>query len=55
MWTIASTTSALTNSYTDTGTVLAVSIAAILTAMVALLGLGYGVRHLKKYITGRKF
>lgn len=55
MWDIASTTSTLTTAYSDTGTILVVVIAAVVTGLVALLGLGFGVRHLKKYITGRKF
>jgi len=55
MWTIASTTGAISTMFTDTGTVLAVVIGTVLVGLVALLGLGFGVRHLKKYITGRKF
>jgi len=55
MWDIASTTGALTTAYADTGTILTLVVAAILTGLIALLGLGFGVRHLKKYITGRKF
>jgi len=55
MWTIASTTSAISTMFSDTGTVLATVIGTVLVGLVALLGLGFGVRHLKKYITGRKF
>lgn len=55
MWDVASSTAALGTLFTDTGTILAVVVAAILTGLVALLGLGFGVRHLRKYITGRKF
>lgn len=55
MWAIASTTGAISTMFTDTGTVLSASIAVVLVGMVALLGLGFAVRHLKKYITGRKF
>jgi len=55
MWSIASTTSTLTTAFTDTGTILTIVVAAVVTGLVALLGLGFGVRHLKKYITGRKF
>jgi len=53
-----STTSALTSftgMFNDTGTLLVASIAVILGGAVALLGLGFAWRHLKKYITGRKF
>jgi len=55
MWSVASSSAALTQSFTDTGTLLAVGIAAVLVGMIALLGLGFGIRHLKKYVTGRKF
>lgn len=55
MWTAASTTGALSTAFTDTGTILAAVIGVILAGLVALLGLGFGVRHVRKYITGRKF
>jgi len=55
MWTVASTTGAISTMFTDTGTILAAVIGVVLVGLVALLGLGFGVRHLKKYITGRKF
>jgi len=55
MWTVASTTDALSTAFTNTGTILASVIAVVLVGLIALLGLGYGVRHLKRYITGRKF
>jgi len=55
MWTAASTTGALATMFTDTGTILAAIVGTILAGTVALLGLGFGVRHVKKYITGRKF
>jgi len=55
MWSVGSTTDALATLYTNTGSILVVVIATILVGLVALLGLGFGVRHLRKYITGRKF
>lgn len=55
MWNAASTTAALAAAFTDTGTILVASIGTILVGAVALLGLGFGWRHLKKYVTGRKF
>jgi len=55
MWGVASTTDALSTVFTNTGTVLLASVATILVGLVALLGLGFGIRHLRKYITGRKF
>jgi len=56
--TMYASTSALTSftgMFNDTGTLLVASIAVILGGAVALLGLGFAWRHLKKYITGRKF
>jgi len=55
MWAVGSTTDALTTAFTNTGTILAAVIAVVLVGLIALLGLGFGVRHLRKYITGRKF
>jgi len=55
MWIAASTTAALGQTFTDTGTILTFAISTILAGSVALLGLGFGYRHLKRYITGRKF
>lgn len=55
MWSVASSTDALSTLFTNTGTIVAVVIATVLVGLVALLGLGFGVRHLRKYITGRKF
>ncbi len=55
MWNTASTTDALTTAFGNTGTILVLVIGTVLVALVALMGLGFGVRHLRKYITGRKF
>jgi len=55
MWSIASTTGTLSTAFTDTGTILLLVLATIVTAVVALMGLGYGIRHLRRYVTGRKF
>jgi len=55
MWSVASTTDALTTLFSNTGTVLTATIGVVLVGLIALLGLGFGVRHLRKYITGRKF
>lgn len=54
MYTIASSTSDITTALTNTGTVVALVVASILVGMVALMGLGYAVRHIKKLI-GRRF
>jgi len=55
MWSVASTTTTIASAFTDTGTILTATIATVVVGLVALLGLGFAVRHLKKYITGRKF
>jgi len=55
MWTAASTTAVISAMFTDTGTILTAVIATLVVAIVALLGLGFAIRHLRKYITGRKF
>ena len=55
MYATSSALTALTSMFTDTGTLLVAVIGTILAGAVALLGLGFGFRHLKKYITGRKF
>jgi len=38
----------------DTGYVITVVVGAVVIGMIALMGLGYGIRHLRK-LTGRKF
>jgi len=55
MWPAASTTAVITSMFTDTGTILTATVATVVAALVALLGLGFAVRHVRKYITGRKF
>lgn len=55
MWTVASTTEALTTAFSNSGTIIATTLASVLVGVVALMGLGFGYRHLKKYITGKKF
>jgi len=39
---------------TDTGYVITIVVAATVAGMIALMGLGFGIRHLRKLI-GRKF
>lgn len=41
--------------YTDAGVLVGIVIAAAVAGGLSLLALGFGWRHLKKYITGRKF
>jgi len=39
----------------DTGYVVTVVVASVVAGAIALMGLGFGMRHLKKWITGRRF
>jgi len=55
MWTTASTTAMLQDAFTDIGTVMAYVIPAILTLAIALVGLGWGWRKFKRYVSGRSF
>jgi len=55
MWATASTTEVIASAFAATGTILTATVSTVVIALVALLGLGFAVRHLKKYITGRKF
>lgn len=55
MYDVTDATTSLGTLFTDAGTIIGVVIAAILVGLVALVGLGYGVRLLKKHITGKKF
>jgi len=55
MWNATSTIAELTSAFADIGLVFAMAIAAILAAWAALVGLGYGIRKARAYVTGRKF
>lgn len=45
----------LQGAFSDTGSILVVAIAAVVAGAIALMGLGFGLRHLKKWVTGKKF
>ena len=55
MFTAASTTSLLSTAFTDTGTILAAVLATVIAAVIGLMGLNFGIKRVKKYITGGKF
>ena len=55
MFDATSTVAALTTGYGDVGTILVYAIGAIVALTVALMGLGYGIRILRKHGTGRRF
>jgi len=53
-----STSSALASIQTagaDTVVLVAAGVLIAVTGVIALMGLGFAIRHIKKYITGRKF
>jgi len=55
MYSISAAVTDIGTMFTNTGTILTAIIATVLVGLIALLGLGFAVRHLRKYITGRKF
>lgn len=55
MYSVASSSEALTQFFSDNGTLIGVVVVAVLAGLAALLGLGFGVRKVKGWITGRKF
>jgi hypothetical protein len=55
MWSDASTTAMWTQLAASAGTTLALVIPAILTVLAGLMGVGFGVRKVKKYVMGKKF
>jgi len=55
MYGIASSTADITTALGNTGTEVALVLASILVGVVALMGLGYAVRHISRRILGRKF
>jgi len=55
MWSDASTTAMWTTFSGSIATILALVIPAVLVAIAGLIGIGFGVRKTKKYVTGKKF
>lgn len=55
MYDVASSTAAWTTFTGDVSILIGLAVVAVLGALAALLGLGFAVRHARKYITGRKF
>jgi len=55
MWDIASTTDLLTTAMTNVGTIFTLLLGSLVALTIALMGLGYGIRKLKKHATGGKF
>jgi len=55
MWTAASTTALWTTFAADSSTILFTVISAVLVFVAGMLGLGFAVRKVKRYVTGKKF
>jgi len=55
MFPVASSTALITQAMSDTGTIMVLVLASVVTAVIALLGLGFAIRHTKKHVTGKKF
>lgn len=54
MFPVASSTALLGQFFADNGTILYYSFGVLLAALAALLGLGFAIRHVKRWITGKK-
>jgi len=55
MYATTTALAAVTQAFTDEGTLITYAIGVIVTALVALIGLNFGLRHMQKRVTGRKF
>ena len=55
-WTIASSTDMLSNTvYNQVGNLIDLVLSNTIPVVLGLLALGFGMRYLKRYITGKKF
>jgi len=45
----------ITSAGADTVTLVTAGLLIAVTGVIALMGLGFAIRHIKRYITGRKF
>jgi len=54
MFPVASTTALNDSFFTDNGVLIYHVFVVLLAALAALLGLGFAIRHVKKWITGKK-
>jgi len=55
MWEAASTTALWTSFASDATTILYTVVSAVLVFIAGMLGLGFAVRKVKKYVTGSRF
>lgn len=55
MYATTSALSQLATTFSDAGLIVAAVVVGVLAGVVALLGLGFGVRRVRGYITGPSF
>jgi len=55
MWGLASSTELITTALSNTGVLIALVLASVVVGVIALMGLGYAIRHIGKRLLGRKF
>jgi len=55
MFATSSFTSVFNGAVSDTGYMVGIVVTAVVVGVIALMGLGFGIRHVKKWITGKKF
>lgn len=54
MFDVATVTALMTTFFTNVSVLLGAILATLLTILAALLGLGFAIRHVKRWITGKK-
>jgi len=54
MFDVATTTTLMATFFTNVSTLIGVVLGSLLVILAALLGLGFAVRHVKRWITGKK-
>jgi len=54
MFATSSAITVLNSAFADTGTLLVLVLGTVVAGAVALMGLGFGIRMIRKWITGRK-
>lgn len=55
MYSTTTAAAQIATSLSDTGTLVGLVVAAISFGAIALMGLGFLFRHIRKWITGKKF
>jgi len=55
MYASSSALTTINGAFSDTGSLLVVILAAIVGGTIALMALGFAIRHVGKWITGKRF